>query len=176
MTMTAQQLITGTTRTGVPIDLVLAEVYDLPTAVEVLRDLAAPRGGFGLFLACDANGHPRGDISTLASAALSAGMHWFASWGPDCERVHDIVDGHFEDLARDHEDRALAASQPLVDFPMVMTTWHDDEPLTEALDTFWSHAHPVDEQDDSGLRLVIVVSMPQAANEVRAAVKELPAR
>lgn len=122
MTMTAQQLITGTTRTGVPIDLVLAEVDDLPAAVEVLRDLAAPRGGFGLLLACNANGHAREDISNLSTAALSAGMHWFASWGPDCERVHDIVDGDFEDRSYDQQDRALAADQPVVDLPLVMTT------------------------------------------------------
>ena len=46
----------------------------------------------------------------------------FAAWGPDCERVHDIID---------EED--IGPNPPPTMDRVVMTTWHDDKSLAEAI-------------------------------------------
>ena len=43
-------------------------------------------------------------------------------WGPDCERVHDII------------DEAVVSRNPgETDEDVIMTTWHEDETIEEAL-------------------------------------------
>jgi hypothetical protein len=171
--MPALQLLTGTTTTGVDTELMLVEVDTLTAAMTALGELTAVRAGFALLLVCDARARPVEDISALSKASLLAGMHWFSAWGPDCERVHDIVDGDIVDLVLAGEDRATALGEPALARGLVMTTWHDDEPLRETVEFFWTCAFPADEQHDSGLRLIISVAMPEATSEVRAAVNDL---
>jgi hypothetical protein len=59
------------------------------------------------------------------------------AWGPDCERVHDIVD---------EERDARNPNGPGV----VMTTWHEDESLTEALWFVLAATTPDDVHVDAG--------------------------
>jgi len=166
-------LLTGTTTAGVNAELVLVEVESLEAASTALLELTRGRGDFGLLLVCDARSRSVEDISALSRASLLAGMHWFSSWGPDCERVHDIVDEDIVDLVIQDEGRADAVGQPAPARDLVMTTWHDDEPLSEALEFFWTCAVPVGGQHDSGLRLVISVAMPDVTSGIRAAVAAL---
>jgi len=163
------QLLTGTTTAGVAAELVLVEVDSLEAASAALLELTAVRGDFGLLLACDARSRPVEDISALSRASLLAGMHWFSSWGPDCERVHDIVDEVIVDLVIEGEDRAADLSQPVPAQDLVMTTWHDDEALKEAVEFFWTCAVPAGDQHDSGLRIIITVAMPEVASDVKVA-------
>lgn len=61
------------------------------------------------------------------------GLAYLCAWGPDCERVHDIFDE--EDLARGLERGT---------HDVIMTTWHNDESLEEALWFFVHSASPAD--------------------------------
>ena len=51
---------------------------------------------------------------------LNRGAVYVCCWGTDCERVHDAI------------DTAAIARNPSCD-PVVMTTWHDEEPLAKAV-------------------------------------------
>jgi hypothetical protein len=77
---------------------------------------------FGLFLACDAEGVPDDVIYSAALHALASGAVYVVAWGPGCERVHDTFDDAAVMLALDDPTR-----------PTILTTWHADESLEEAL-------------------------------------------
>jgi hypothetical protein len=75
-----------------------------------------------LFLAMDARPMSTNEISDIANWALDQGAVYVCVWGPDCERVHDIIDEVLVDRNPDATDEDV-----------IMTTWHDDEALNEAL-------------------------------------------
>lgn len=75
-----------------------------------------------LFLAMDARPMSINEISNIANWALDQGAVYLCAWGPDCERVHDIV------------DEVIVNRNPgETDEDVIMTTWHEDETLEEAL-------------------------------------------
>jgi hypothetical protein len=163
-----ERLHAGPNLRGLDGELVLVDVDSRDAALAAVRDLPAHGAGFGVLLACDASAWSVDEVSALVRPALLAGMHWFSAWGPGCERVHDIVDGDVVDLGLDEPDQG--------DVPFgghVMTTWHDDEPLAETLEFFWTCSSPSGDQTDSGLRLVLTVGLPAAADEVRGAAQRL---
>ncbi|TKB92852.1 MAG: hypothetical protein E8D41_08780 [Nitrospira sp.] len=84
-----------------------------------------------LFLAMDARPMSVGEISNMANWALDQGAVYVCAWGPDCERVHDIIDEVLVD--RDPGE---------TDEDVIMTTWHDDETLEEALWFAVNSAYP----------------------------------
>lgn len=98
-------------------------------------------------------------MSEFASAALSRGMVYFCAWGHDCERIHDIVD---EVIAEDdHGEGRFVGPTPN---DIVMTTWHNDETLEEALGFFTTSAVPTDGfAANSNFRLAICVGNPEWA-------------
>jgi hypothetical protein len=122
--------------------------------------LQLPSRRFRLFVAADVSALPTETISDFASAALGAGMIYFCSWGRDCERFHDIVD---EVIVGDRiGDRRFTGPLP---GDTVMTTWHKDESLEEALDFFATFAVPTDGfAPDSDFRLIICVNNADWAN------------
>jgi hypothetical protein len=77
---------------------------------------------FALFLAMNANGVDDGTVVQGAKKLLSKGLASLCTWGPDCERVHDL----FDFAARDIESK-------LPGDDVVVTTWHSDETMEEAL-------------------------------------------
>jgi hypothetical protein len=84
-----------------------------------------------LFLAMDARPMSINEISNIANWALDQGSVYLCAWGPDCERVHDIID---EVIA----NRNLGET----DEDVIMTTWHEDEALDEALWFAVNSAYP----------------------------------
>ncbi len=65
----------------------------------------------------------------VAGWLVRSGCLYALAWGTDCETWHDDV------------DEAVLAAFDFNDIPKdghVMTTWHDDEPLS---DTFWFAGH-----------------------------------
>jgi hypothetical protein len=71
------------------------------------------------------------EIGNIANWALAQGAVYLCAWGPDCERVHDII------------DEVLVARNPdATDEDVIMTTWHDDETLEEALWFAVNSAYP----------------------------------
>jgi hypothetical protein len=51
-----------------------------------------PSKRFRLFVAADARAVNTDEIARFATDALDSGMVYCCTWGPDCERLHDIVD------------------------------------------------------------------------------------
>lgn len=123
---------------------------DIPAALPV------PGPYFVCLLAWDARQATAAEIGAVAGRLLDAGCVYAVCWGPDCERVHDTFDG--ADLAR----------RP--DGPWAMTTWHADEPLSEAIWFALFVAWPDDAFAD-GCRSVVGVSVgsPAWAAGLRAA-------
>jgi hypothetical protein len=89
----------------------------------------------------------------IAEWLLDGGCLYVVAWGVECENWHDTVDWtHLE--AFDYGD--------IPDDKFVMTTWHTDEPLSEAL-WFAGHcaSHPDVELDET-----VIIHIANEANEV----------
>jgi hypothetical protein len=85
---------------------------------------------------------------------MSRGLAGVSVWGPGCSRVHDLFD-----LARDPNE---------TDERVVVTTWHDDEPITEAACYFDLNAYPSSEfEPDCKDWVAIAVGNEQWLEEMR---------
>ena len=82
--------------------------------------LSSPR--FACLMAWDSRNVDVERIAELAAKLLNAGAVYVCVWGPDCKRVHDIID----------KVHVGPNPSPTVD-RVVMTTWHSKEPLAEAI-------------------------------------------
>jgi hypothetical protein len=91
--------------------LYLAELDGLD---DLPDEFAEPRPYFVLFLAVDAMDVPDPVLTAFARKTLARGAAYICAWGPGCERVHDVFDA----------ERGESS---------VITTWHDDESLDQAL-------------------------------------------
>ena len=63
------------------------------------------------------------EVSRVVRKLLDAGAVYVCVWGPDCERVHDIID-----------EEAVGLDPDPTNDSVVMTTWHSKEPLGDAID------------------------------------------
>ena len=118
-------------------DILPSMAADKPFRVVQLQSLAWPvdlrisSARFRLFVAADVRRISTEELSNFAHSALASGMVYFCSWGPDCQRFHDVVDGVV--VADDIEERRFVGRNRS---DTIMTTWHEDEALEEALDFF----------------------------------------
>jgi hypothetical protein len=118
--------------------------------------LKLPSKRFRLFVAADISHLSVSAVADFALAALSSGMVYFCAWGRDCEKFHDIVD---EVIAKDDTAERRFAGPSADD--VVMTTWHENQSLEEALDFFAACTVPTDGfMPDSSFRLAICVGNP----------------
>ncbi|MCB9870138.1 MAG: hypothetical protein H6837_09795 [Planctomycetes bacterium] len=85
-------------------------------------------------------------VSHIAEQVLASGCVYLCAWGPGCERVHDIFD---EILVGKDPDPA--------DDSVVMTTWHADESLEDALWFFLRSTSPDERYEDSCRSSVVIV-------------------
>ena len=84
-------------------------------------------------------------------------MAYFCAWGQGCEKFHDIVD---EVIVED--DLGKRRFVGLTGNDRVMTAWHEDQTLEEALNFFATCALPPEGMaDDSSFRLVMCVGNPE---------------
>jgi hypothetical protein len=117
---------------------------------------------FVLFLALDASDLSEEEVGVLARAALDQGMVYLSAWGKDSERVHDL----FEEAAADRDPDSDADTA-------VLSEWHEDEPLSEALRFAVASASPALEyEEDCTATLAVVVGNPDAADLVREWMKD----
>lgn len=113
--------------------LVLTSAPSVEAWQSALADVVGPSdsgAGFALFLMADATTTSTDTIAELAEWCISHGVFSVSAWGPGCERVHDIFD------EVDVELRLPTGDAPFDD--VVMTTWHSNESLAEALEYFWT--------------------------------------
>jgi hypothetical protein len=101
------------------------------TSAEVLAATQALAPHFAVFLAWDATSVPTEQISRLATLLHNRGLAYLCAFGPDCQRVHDIFD---------EVELELLGARP--SGSVIMTTWHDDEPLEDALWFFVNNSFP----------------------------------
>jgi hypothetical protein len=117
---------------------------------------------FGLFLALDAQHLDTKKIGQVAEESLKSGLAYLCVWGPDCERVHDIFD---------EVDVELDADQTK---PVVMTTWHSDESLEDALSFFLHSAFPDEAYEKTCLDWIIApIGPPDWEQSIRNYFKRL---
>ena len=117
-----------------------------------------PGHGFAFLVACDATTLSAELIEEFASYCIGRGLFWVSTWGADCGRVHDIFDR--VGIAQD--------DQPGI----VMSTWHDDEPLDEALHLFWD-AFPADGKLGGPARIGISVGSHEWIEAMRRSAADL---
>lgn len=98
-------------------------------------------------------------LATFSTGLVRAGCSYFCAWGPDCSRAHDIFDLQCLDID-----------------PVIMTTWHDDEPLDDAIWFFLRTTFPDDAYfDTTRTALAVVVGAPEWASHVERRMRDIPA-
>jgi hypothetical protein len=122
------------------------------------EDLVLPKSKhFVLFLAADASDLSVEDLAAFTTKTLDQGMVYLSTWGKDAERVHDT----FEEAAAEWDPDSDADSA-------LLSEWHEDEPLSEALRFSVAHALPAhDFEKGCKATLVAIVGNPDAAELVR---------
>lgn len=146
------------------IDFSVIEVSELSWPAS----LKLPTKQFRLLIAADTEGCTVDAISNFAEAALIRGMVYFCAWGAGCLRFHDIVD---EVIVGDQlgQHRFTAPNSEDV----VMTTWHDNQSLEEALEFFTTFAFPTDGYaENSGYRVVICLANSEWASAAKKFLRE----
>ena len=121
--------------------------------------LPLPCRRFRLFVAADSHDTSVDAVSSFVIAALQKGAVYCCAWGPGCERFHDILDeAVVEDGLR---ERRFVGPSPS---DVIMTTWHADESLEEALDFFTTFALPTEGfVADSDFLVVACIGNPEWA-------------
>jgi hypothetical protein len=87
-----------------------------------VAELHVPSEHFVLFIAADTSDIPGVDLVDFAAALIRAGAAYICCWGPDCERFHHCFD-----------EADFVVNGEASDSRVLMTTWHDDESLEDAL-------------------------------------------
>jgi hypothetical protein len=132
--------------------LYLSGIANWPENIEL------PEGNFGLFLACDARELTDEMILGVAKTALNQGLVYLCAWGPDCERVHDLFD--LADIRR--EIRVPEQDSNTV----VMTTWHAEESLKEAIWYFKVSAYGAGRFENCQTWLAVNVGQRDLSSEI----------
>jgi hypothetical protein len=109
-----------------------------------------PTAPMALFLAADSRALSVDEISRIAEKFLDAGLRYLCAWGPDCERVHDIFD----------EVYVGDGTEPYK-FEL-MTTWHVEDSLGEALRFFLNSAHVGDDRASGSAYAIRIGNPPES--------------
>ncbi len=133
----------------------LLEIDSLDDWPEEIRFPKSPQ--FVLFLACDATDVEDDELQAFARKAIDQGMVYLSTWGPGAERVHDI----FDEVDGDRNPDSNADS-------VVLSEWHEDEPLAEALRFAVATASPAhDYEKTCKATLCVSVGNPDWAEQIR---------
>ena len=112
---------------------------------------------FVLFLALSAEELDDDEVAALAARCLEQGMVYLSVWGDQSERIHDL----FEEASAERDPDADADT-------VVLSEWHDEEPLSQAVLYAVSSAWPASTYEKTcTATLVVVVGNPDAADQVR---------
>jgi hypothetical protein len=136
------------------------EVFAIDS-IEQLAHCLPRRGKYStLLLAWDAPEMEHEKLAELMQPLVDRGLACFCAWGIRCEDVHDAVDLCVTDSEQEFGD---------ADY-LVMTTWHADEPLEEALWFFRMLAIPAEGHVfEDFQRFAVAVGNPTWAAEMERA-------
>ena len=131
-------------------------MLELSDGSELPRQFAFESTYFACVLCWDATNIAAETVAALVEPLIAAGCVYFVCWGPDCERVHDIID----------------ECDPYTD-AVIMTTWHANVPIKEALWYFLNCTWPDERFEDSfKVGLAITIGSYEWATAARYAVTE----
>jgi len=125
----------------------VAEFRTLPSKYDL------PSVNFVLFLACDAAGLPVDEIYDWAYEIINNGLSYVCLWGEDCERVHDIID----------EAIVMREIESGIELPLIMTTWHTNDTLDEAL---WFALYNTLDDDFPDSNVVLVANVGDGERDI----------
>ncbi|HEX8289640.1 MAG TPA: hypothetical protein VF556_16775 [Pyrinomonadaceae bacterium] len=126
------------------------QIFFLPLeSLESLpSELRLPTLHFVLFIACDVE-HLSGDaLYSFAERMIAFGTVYICAWGKGCSRFDSAFD--MVCVMREINEEK--------EFPHIMTTWHDNQSLDEALWFALNLAYPDDEFAESCSTLVVSVA------------------
>lgn len=128
-------------------------------SIEQLSDCLPRRSKyFTLLLAWDAPEIKQDKLIKMFQPLVGRGLTYFCAWGSRCSEVHDAVD-----LCAVNQEQATGPANY-----QLMTTWHGDEPLEEALWFFKMCAIPSEDHVFAGFdRFVVSVGNPEWADEMK---------
>jgi len=116
-------------------------------------------GGFVCLLAWDATAISNHRVLALARSLITDGCAYICCWGADCKRVHDLF--------------VQATVEVFPNGPHVMTAWHKEERLDEALWFAMFNTYPDPELFDSCRSMIgISIGSKVWATEIRAAMAD----
>lgn len=115
-----------------------------------------PSKNFVLLVAADTRDEKKRDMVEAAQTLIRAGASYVCCWGPDCKRFHDCFDE--ADQIVNGEGKTERT---------VVTTWHKDEPLEEAVwfavTTAWpSYAYEL----TTGAVIALSIGSPEWASRI----------
>lgn len=95
----------------------------VPNLSEISKDSEKISKYFILFIACDFSKYSIDELSDFTEKMLDEGVACVCTWGKDCGTMHDIFDEIivYREVIEKRE------------FPHIMTTWHENDSLDEAL-------------------------------------------
>ncbi len=128
-------------------DVGIDRVHGRPIRLFQLSDWAwvYPRlTPFVLFVAAHASPDEEIEIRRFASDAVDSGCGYICAWGEGCELVHDLFD-----------EAAIAVDR------FVMSTWHADESLPDALYFSLFVARPDDEEFPNAAEAAAVIAVEE---------------
>ena len=132
-------------------------VLELLSPADFPVELSLPSPRFACLIAWDSRDASVDEVASIAQTLLDSGAVYVCAWGPDCERVHDIVD-----------EIEVGLNSPTVVDRVVMTTWHSDEPLAEAIWFVLMNSFPDEGYEDGcGSTVGIAIGSPMWAEELR---------
>ena len=126
----------------------------------ISNNLALSSPHYLCFIAWDSEDTPKDEISDFVTPLFMSGCVYFCLWGSGCKRMHDIIDEIHESIGS-HDDS------------VIMTTWHDDEPIEDAI-FFFLNSTCEDEKYESTTNssLAIVIGSNNYTETVRGALKD----
>jgi hypothetical protein len=138
------------------------EVFSLHAAslTEASAELVLTTKYLTALIVCDSDQFSVDEISNFAKALLEKGAVYLCFWGKGCERFHDMVD------EVEVEMETLGKSCPARHDGTLMTTWHNDESLDQALWFLLSCAWPLDNEIESCSTVDITIGNESWANSV----------
>ena len=110
------------------------------------RAFPLPEKTFVLLLAADGRAIPDHALREHCTSLLKAGARYVCAWGPDCSRIHDACDQAAAELGLNN------------DGAVIMTTWHEHEPLEEAV-WFAANAAFADEAYAEASNALVAISI-----------------
>jgi hypothetical protein len=125
-------------------------------SLDVLPGAVGPRSeNFRFLLAINASGLSNEFIFQTAEKLIEMGIVYLCAWGPDCERVQD-----------DFDEANISGVRH------IMTSWHANQTLEEAIAFFVGCAYPSDEFADKCQHWIVAsVGNSERSGVVRAEIK-----